>query len=222
VVGDLSAVAVARAVEWRWIGGRLVVARLRVLAIATANTSLIALPPLLSCLSHASWLLNCQHVSNQGHDMTYDVKKNHQKLRCRQHDGRVGLICHEDTKTCWFRRILVFVCLAATPPPAAPLLSTLLPTLLSLVLTLTSSEVLTRRRNHLSHCRAFSRRSVVIVVVVAVVVIIVVVIVFVIVIAVVVTVVIVLVIIVVVFVVVVIIVVCLRHRCCPVIMKATR
>jgi hypothetical protein len=44
--------------------------------IAAANTSLIALPPLSSCLSRASWLLNCRHVGNQQHDMTYDVKKN--------------------------------------------------------------------------------------------------------------------------------------------------
>jgi hypothetical protein len=33
--------------------------------IAAAETSLIALPPLSSCLSRASWLLNCRHVSNQ-------------------------------------------------------------------------------------------------------------------------------------------------------------
>jgi hypothetical protein len=32
-VGNLSVVAVARAVEWRWIGGRLVIARSRVLAV---------------------------------------------------------------------------------------------------------------------------------------------------------------------------------------------
>jgi hypothetical protein len=32
-VGDLSAVAAARAVEWRWIWDRLVVVRLRVLAV---------------------------------------------------------------------------------------------------------------------------------------------------------------------------------------------
>ncbi len=32
-VGNLSAVAVARVVEWRWIGGGLVVARSRVLAV---------------------------------------------------------------------------------------------------------------------------------------------------------------------------------------------
>jgi hypothetical protein len=33
VVGNLSAVVVARAVEWQWIGGGLVVARSRVLAV---------------------------------------------------------------------------------------------------------------------------------------------------------------------------------------------
>jgi hypothetical protein len=32
--------------------------------IAAAHTSLIALPPLLLCLSRASWLLNCRHVGN--------------------------------------------------------------------------------------------------------------------------------------------------------------
>ncbi len=68
--------------------------------IPAADTSLIALPPLLSCLSCASWLLNCQHVGNQRHDMSYDVKTNHQKLQCWQHVGCVGLICRDDTKTC--------------------------------------------------------------------------------------------------------------------------
>jgi hypothetical protein len=42
--------------------------------IATANTSLIALPPLLLHLFHACWLLHCQLVGNQQHDMTYGVK----------------------------------------------------------------------------------------------------------------------------------------------------
>jgi hypothetical protein len=44
--------------------------------IAAADTSFIALPPLLLHLSRAGWLLHCQHVGNQGLDMTYDVKKN--------------------------------------------------------------------------------------------------------------------------------------------------
>jgi hypothetical protein len=44
--------------------------------IAAADTSLIALPPLSSCLSRASWLLNCRHVGNQRNNMIYDVKKN--------------------------------------------------------------------------------------------------------------------------------------------------
>jgi hypothetical protein len=70
--------------------------------IAAAETSLIALPPLSSCLYRASWLLNCRHVSNQRHNMTNDVKKNHQKLRCTRHVGRVRLICRDDTKTCQF------------------------------------------------------------------------------------------------------------------------
>jgi hypothetical protein len=48
--------------------------------IAAAKTSLIALPPLLSCLYHASWLLNCRHVSNQRHDMTNDMKKKPSKV----------------------------------------------------------------------------------------------------------------------------------------------
>jgi hypothetical protein len=97
--------------------------------IAAADTSLIALPPLLPCLSHASWLLNCRHVGNQRHDMTYDVKKNHQKLQCPRHVGHVRLIRCDDTTTCWFQRVVVFDRRAAAPPPAAPLSSTLSSTL---------------------------------------------------------------------------------------------
>jgi hypothetical protein len=48
--------------------------------IAAAETSLIALPPLSSCLYRASWLLNCRHVSNQRHGMTNDVKKKPSKV----------------------------------------------------------------------------------------------------------------------------------------------
>ncbi len=43
-------------------------------------------------------ILTWQHVGNQRHNTTYDMKKKHLELQCWQHVGRVRLTCQDDTE----------------------------------------------------------------------------------------------------------------------------